>query len=422
MINCCDTNMDGKVILNGKLDSPQITNGKLLDTQIGVDCAGNPVMANSAIATCKNLTQATVDLEAKKQDNLLDTHNNPLATHAVVLQPEDLTAVTTQLGSKQDGLKGLDGKPLEGGTAVVDKDSFEALKTAKQDALMNCEGKPFGVGEKVPSCDEFNSALDKKQDGLKGLDGKPLEGGAAVVDKDSFETLKTAKQDALTNCAGKPFSAGEKVPSCDEFNSALDKKQDALKSDTGAPLAGGTSVVSLAKFEAMVNTIQSAIAGINNTLRDDKQDNLLDCNGKRLVTSDMVVKCTDLEAAKTELKDEIGKVSGANFKRGDGSPMKGTESLPTYDEFTDQVGKINNSITDFDKKINGILSSPLSTQMQVAATELASASNGGTLPTLIAGGTDVLLGRPDLLLEIDLGSPDIGGPGTFYLPLFKKKA
>lgn len=355
MINCCDNNMDGKVILNGKLDSPQITNGKLLDTQIGVDCAGNPVMANSAIATCKNLTQATVDLEAKKQDNLLDTHNNPLATHAVVLQPEDLTAVTTQLWSKQDSLKGLDGKPLEGGTAVVDKDSFETLKASKQEALTNCDGKPLGTGEKVPTCEEFNSALDKKQ--------------------------------------------------------------DALKDDTGAPLAGGTSVVSLTKFNAIVNTIQGAVSDINNWVRDNKQDNLLDCDGKRLAANEKMVKCTDLEAAKTELKDEIGKVSGASFKRGDGSPMKGTESLPTYDEFTDQVNKINNSITDVDKKINNVSSSSLSTQTQVAATELASASNGGTLPTLIAGGTDVLLGRPDLLLQVDLGEV-----GTFYLPLFKKKA
>lgn len=385
MINCCDTNMDGKVILNGKLDSPQITNGKLLDTQIGVDCAGNPVMANSAIATCKNLTQATVDLEAKKQDNLLDTHNNPLATHAVVLQPEDLTAVTTQLWSKQDGLKGLDGKPLEGGTAVVDKDSFEALKTAKQD-------------------------------GLKGLDGKPLEGGTAVVDKDSFEALKASKQETLTNCDGKPLGVNEKVPTCDELNSALEKKQDALLDANDKPLAGGTRVVDNEYFGGVVSGISQSISGINESLKN-KQDNLLDCDGKQLAANEKIVKCTDLEAAKTELKDEIGKVSGASFKRGDGSPMKGTESLPTYDEFTNEVNRISNDINDIDRKINNVSSSSLSTQTQVAATELASASNGGTLPTLIAGGTDVLLGRPDLLLQVDLGEV-----GTFYLPLFKKKA
>lgn len=355
MNNCCDFNMDGKVIVDGKLDSPTITNGKLLDTDIGVDCEGNAVKAGSPIVTCKEFTQAKADIDANKQGNLADTHGNPLKDGAVVLQPEDVTAITAQLQTKQDGLKDLNGKPLEGGTAVVDKDSFEALKASKQEALTNCDGKPLGTGEKVPDCGEFNSALDKKQ--------------------------------------------------------------DTLKDENGTPLAGGTSVVSLTKFNAIVNTIQGAVSDVNNWVRDNKQDNLLDCDGKRLAANEKMVKCTDLEAAKTELKDEIGKVSGASFKRGDGSPMKGTESLPTYDEFTDQVDKINNSITDVDKKINNVSSSSVSTQTQVAATELASAGNGGTLPTLIAGGTDVLLGRPDLLLQVDLGEV-----GTFYLPLFKKKA
>ena len=417
MNNCCDFNMDGKVIVDGKLDSPTITNGKLLDTDIGVDCEGNAVKAGSPIVTCKEFTQAKADIDANKQGNLADTHGNPLKDGAVVLQPEDVTGITEQLQTKQDGLKDLDGKPLEGGTAVVDKDSFEALKAAKQEALTNCDGKPLGTGEKVPTCEEFNSALGNKQDNLLDSDGKQLAANEKIAKYTDLEAVKASKQEELTNCNGRPLGAGEKVPDCEEFNSALDKKQDTLKDENGTPLAGGTSVVSLTKFNAIVNTIQGAVSDINNWVRDNKQDNLLDCDGKRLAANEKMVKCTDLEAAKTELKDEIGKVSGASFKRGDGSPMKGTESLPTYDEFTDQVGKINNSITDIDKKINNVSSSSLSTQTQVAATELASASNSGTLPTLIAGGTDVLLGRPDLLLQVDLGEV-----GTFYLPLFKKKA
>lgn len=417
MNNCCDFNMDGKVIVDGKLDSPTITNGKLLDTDIGVDCEGNAVKAGSPIVTCKEFAQAKSDIDANKQGNLADTHGNPLKDGAVVLQPEDVTAITAQLQTKQDGLKDLDGKPLEGGTAVVDKDSFEALKAAKQEALTNCDGKPLGTGEKVPTCEEFNSALGNKQDNLLDSDGKQLAANEKIAKYTDLEAVKASKQEGLTNCNGRPLGAGEKVPDCEEFNSALDKKQDTLKDENGTPLASGTSVVSLTKFNAIVNTIQGAVSDINNWVRDNKQDNLLDCDGKRLAANEKMVKCTDLEAAKTELKDEIGKVSGASFKRGDGSPMKGTESLPTYDEFTDQVGKINNSITDIDKKINNVSSSSLSTQTQVAATELASASNGGALPTLIAGGTDVLLGRPDLLLQVDLGEV-----GTFYLPLFKKKA
>lgn len=354
MNNCCDFNMDGKVIVDGKLDSPTITNGKLLDTDIGVDCEGNAVKAGSPIVTCKEFTQAKSDIDANKQGNLADTHGNPLKDGAVVLQPEDVTGITAQLQTKQDGLKNLDGKPLEGGTAIVDKDSFEALKASKQEALTNCDGKPLGTGEKVPTCEEFNSALEKKQDALLDANDKPLAGGTRIVDNEYF---------------------------------------------------GG-----------VVSGISQSISGVNESLKN-KQDNLLDCEGKRLAANEKMVKCTDLEAAKTELKDEIGKVSGASFKRGDGSPMKGTESLPTYDEFTDQVNKINNSINDVDEKINNVSSSSLSTQTQVAATELVSTSNGGTLPTLIAGGTDVLLGRPDLLLQVDLGEV-----GTFYLPLFKKKA
>ncbi len=169
-------NVSGGTLANASVFGGTINGASLVNVKIGVDCAGNAVMAGDALARCSDIPAAptlptTLPPSGPAGGELIGSYPNPNVLPTLLL-----------------------GKSCSG--ADVRRGDADFVK---------CSDLNAAVAQGVADANAHSDAADAAQN-------------AAIS---AVQAALAGKQGALTNCAGAAIPAGTAVPTCAEMNAAI---------------------------------------------------------------------------------------------------------------------------------------------------------------------------------------------------------
>lgn len=302
MQNCCEVNMDGKTIIDSKLQNPQVIGGKLLGTEIGKSCSGETVTSETPIATCKDLVAATdtvkadlTALEKKVDDNIKDVD-------------ERLTTIQTNVDKVEDNVLTL-------------SKTVDANKTSTDKAIADLQAKVDAnsvtaqtVAEEIKSSVQ---TLDKKVDANKtDADTKITSVGNSVT---ALEAKHKADMDAVDQSI-KRVGDDAKEYTDTAVRDIQESYQRKLKDSLGNFLEGGSQVTTATEH----NELKEQVSAISGKL-ERKQPMLQNRLGGELIEGTKVALASDLEDSQTQMNAKQDKLTISSTE----VPASSDGALPT---------------------------------------------------------------------------------------------
>lgn len=269
---------------------------------------GNAVSVDlSALVSEAELAQVVSDLEdsiAEKQDQLLDCEGDPLAANTRMATCEQMAeAVTSAMAD------------VLAQTTEAINDATEGV----QPQLLDCDGQTLAMNTRVVTCEDLSTAMesvDDKQGQLLNCAGCPLPAGESVVTCAELDTRLETLGTGFVDCTGVLLPTGAAVASCDDLQEAI----DAIPADKY--LQGAQS------YDAGTNTL-TLLLNDGSTVDVDLTALLADavataapytnCAGTAIPNGGAVASCADLNAAIAALPPELHVVSTGGYNAGTGT-------------------------------------------------------------------------------------------------------
>ena len=219
----------------------------LIDTDGYVDCGGNVIRPNSAIASCADLANATAGVVAQinaTNANLATTNFNLAQTNQSVTNLYNNSLITNANVAAVTA------------SAAATQNQLDAIKVA------DCQGNNIPLDGTVPlaTCDDLANVTKRLT--LNDCSGAtiPLDGSVLVATCKDLETQLLGVKYFVADCAGNPVNSGDKILTPGSYSvringdaaQALVQAPNAVKVDIGIDSSNTTACAVVAKITATI--------------------------------------------------------------------------------------------------------------------------------------------------------------------------
>lgn len=306
---------------------------------LGVDCEGTEVAAGAAITTCVDLANAVMVLNTRITAEVA-TLNTRISNEVAALEAADMVlqtnidleaaaradadAVETAARIAADDLEKAEREAADdvekaeriAGDAALQTEvdaneaAITALDDAKQDKLKRCDGSDVAGGLQIPSCDE----LQEEVTDLKAIITDEVQTlNASIATEAGLRAVEDANIQTQT------------TENENDIQTLRDTKQDQLLNCAGDPVAGQTRMATCNEMQLLDNALQTQITqndtdiaatqAVTTGLEVNKQDALLGCDGTTLDGGLNIPTCQEMTAADEALGIRIDEVASDDAKQ-----------------------------------------------------------------------------------------------------------